>query len=172
VLPDLEDDARTGIAGLPHRMGRRWSGVVITVALVVGALLAFFGPSGERTALQWVGLVLTALLALAIALALRRPPTRALFQLIIAAALVNVLLLAFSGTRALGESVSGAGFAPFRIPIQAVTPPITSRIAVTADPRWNPPTSSFEPTITPTNAIAMRPATRETALLIADPIPA
>jgi 4-hydroxybenzoate polyprenyltransferase len=101
VLPDLEDDARTGIAGLPHRMGRRWSGIVITIALVVGALLAFFGPSGGRTALQWVGLVLTALLALAIGLALRRQPTRALFQLIIAAALVNVLLLAFSGARLL-----------------------------------------------------------------------
>jgi 4-hydroxybenzoate polyprenyltransferase len=101
VLPDLEDDARTGISGLPHRLGRRRSGLVITVALIVGALLAFFGPSGGRTTLQWVGLVLTALLALAIALALRRPPTRTLFQLIIAAAIVNVLLLAFSGARVL-----------------------------------------------------------------------
>jgi 4-hydroxybenzoate polyprenyltransferase len=101
VLPDLEDDARTGIVGLPHRLGRRWSGVVITGALLAGAMLAFFGPSGNRTALQWVGLVLTALLALAIALALRRPPTRALFQLIIAAAIVDVLLLAVSGARVL-----------------------------------------------------------------------
>jgi 4-hydroxybenzoate polyprenyltransferase len=102
VLPDLEDDARTGIVGLPHRLGRRWSGLVIMVALVVGALLAFFGPTGGRTALQWIGLVLTVLLALAISIALRRPPTRALFQLIIAAAIVNVLLLAFSGARVLG----------------------------------------------------------------------
>ena len=102
VLPDLDDDARTGIAGLPHRIGRRASGVVIWAALVLAALFAFAGPSGAKTVLQWVGLALTLLLAAAIALLLRRAPTRLLFQLIIAAALVNVVLLVFSGDRLLG----------------------------------------------------------------------
>ncbi|MET4782350.1 UbiA family prenyltransferase [Glaciihabitans sp. UYNi722] len=101
VLPDLADDERTGIRGLPHRLGRRVSGVVIFLSLALGGLLAFFGPAGDRTALEGVGLVLTLLLAVGIAVVLRRPPTRLLFQLIIAAALVNVVLLAFSGGRIL-----------------------------------------------------------------------
>jgi 4-hydroxybenzoate polyprenyltransferase len=101
VLPDLDDDARTGISGLPHRLGRAVSGVVIWASLAAGAIVAFFGPAGDPTALQWIGLVLTALLAIAIAGVLRRPPTRLLFQLIIAAALVNVILLSFSGSRLL-----------------------------------------------------------------------
>lgn len=101
VLPDLDDDARTGIAGLPHRLGRAASGVVIWASLAAGAVAAFFGPEGEQTALQWIGLALTLLLAAAIAVVLRRPPTRLLFQLIIAAALVNVVLLSFSGPRLL-----------------------------------------------------------------------
>jgi len=102
VLPDLDDDARTGIAGLPHRIGRRASGVVLGGALVLGALFAFFGPARATTPLQWAGLISTLLLALAIGVLLTRPPTRLLFQLIIAAALVNVVLLVFSGDRLLG----------------------------------------------------------------------
>ncbi|MBG6107308.1 UbiA family prenyltransferase [Frigoribacterium sp. CG_9.8] len=101
VLPDFDDDARTGISGLPHRLGRAASGVVIWASLAAGAIVAFFGPGGDPTALQCIGLVLTALLAIAIAGVLRRPPTRLLFQLIIAAALVNVILLSFSGSRLL-----------------------------------------------------------------------
>jgi len=102
VLPDLDDDARTGISGLPHRIGRRASGVVLGVALVLGAVFAFFGPAGATTTLQWAGLIVTLLLAVAIGVLLTRPPTRLLFQLIIAAALVNVVLLVFSGDRLLG----------------------------------------------------------------------
>ena len=101
VLPDLDDDARTGIAGLPHRIGRTASGVVIWVSLAAGAVVAFFGPMGEPSTLQRIGLGVTLLLAVAIAVVLRRPPTRLLFQLIIAAALVNVVLLSVSGTRIL-----------------------------------------------------------------------
>ncbi|MGZ8804711.1 MAG: UbiA family prenyltransferase, partial [Microbacterium sp.] len=33
VLPDLDDDARTGVRGLPHRLGRRVSAVIAAVAL-------------------------------------------------------------------------------------------------------------------------------------------
>jgi 4-hydroxybenzoate polyprenyltransferase len=99
VLPDLDDDARTGIAGLPHRIGRTASGVVIWISLAAGGVAAFFGPVGDKTVVQWIGLALTLLLAASIAVVLRRPPTRLLFQLIIAAALVNVVLLSFSGSR-------------------------------------------------------------------------
>ena len=102
VLPDLDDDHKTGVSGLPHRLGRIGAGALICLALAGGAALAFFGPEGEKTWLQWAGLAITLVLAVAIALLLRRPPTRLLFQLIIAAALVNVVLLAFSGERLLG----------------------------------------------------------------------
>ncbi len=101
VLPDLDADARTKVAGLPHRLGRGASGIVIWSSLAAGAAVAFFGPAGGKTALQWVGLALTLSLAAAIAVRLRRPPTRLLFQLIIAAALVNGVLLSFSGSRLL-----------------------------------------------------------------------
>lgn len=102
VLPDLADDERTGIRGLPHRLGRTGSGLVTCGALAIAALLAFFGPSGAVTVVQWLGLVLTLLLTACIAVVLRQPPRRLLFQLIIAAALVNVVLLLFSGARLLG----------------------------------------------------------------------
>lgn len=99
VLPDLADDARTGICGLPHRLGRGGSGIVICAALALAALLAFFGPSTPATVLQWIGLVLTLACTIAIALVLRTPPRRLLFRLIIAAALVNVVLLIASGSQ-------------------------------------------------------------------------
>lgn len=101
VLPDLDDDSRTGVSGLPHRLGRRVSGVVVCSSLAAAALLAFFGPAGGKTTIQWVGVIVTLLLALGVAVALRRAPTRLLFQLIIAAALVNVVSLAMSGERLL-----------------------------------------------------------------------
>ena len=42
VLPDLEDDARTGVRGLPHRIGRVGSLVLTWVTLLAAALsLAF-----------------------------------------------------------------------------------------------------------------------------------
>ena len=96
VLPDLADDAATGVAGLPHRMGRRASGLTIAVGLAVASVLVVFG-AGHPGAVQWVGLVVTlALAGVTGVLAVTRPPTRLLFQLIMAAAIVNVVLLALA----------------------------------------------------------------------------
>ena len=97
VLPDLADDRATGIAGLPHRLGRRTSGVTIAVALAAASALVVFG-AGSPGVVQWIGLGVSIGLAGACAyLALDRPPTRLLFQLIMAAAVVNVALLSLSG---------------------------------------------------------------------------
>jgi 4-hydroxybenzoate polyprenyltransferase len=97
VLPDLADDAATGIAGLPHRLGRRVSGSVVAAALAAASILVTVLP-GSPQPWQWIGFALTlALAATCAALALTRPPTRLLFQLIMAAALLNVALLAFGG---------------------------------------------------------------------------
>jgi len=93
VLPDLADDERTGVRGLPHRLGLRISGVVVAVALAVASILL------ARSPLLWLGVVVaTGLAATCAVLALTRPPTRLLFRLIIAAALVDVVMLALSGT--------------------------------------------------------------------------
>jgi len=97
VLPDLGDDAATGIRGLPHRVGRRVSGTVIAVSLAAASALVVFGP-GTPTVLRWAGFAVTIVLAtVTVVLTLSRPPTRLLFQLIIATALVDVALLVSSG---------------------------------------------------------------------------
>ena len=101
VLPDLADDRATGIAGLPHRLGRRTSGAVIAGSLAAAAALVVLAP-GAPGLLQGVGLALSlALAAVCAVLATTRPPTRLLFQLIMAAALLDVALLALAGERVL-----------------------------------------------------------------------
>ena len=99
VLPDLDDDARTGIRGLPHRIGRIPSLVVTWLTLLAAAVSLAFGLGFDSAA----GIAGTAV-ALAIAvtglvLGLRRTPTRVLFRLVIAAAIVDVVMLVIGGAR-------------------------------------------------------------------------
>lgn len=102
VLPDLDDDRATGVSGLPHRMGARATGLATWAALLAASVLALVGPGGEVTGAQWAGFVATTGIAIAgVALVLTRPASRLLFQLIIAAALVNVVVLALAGGRLL-----------------------------------------------------------------------
>lgn len=102
VLPDLDDDRRTGIRGLPHRLGRMPSGVIVALALVAASGLSVFGLDDQVRWIGWLGLGLTASIAAAcVVLLATRMPTRMLFRLIILAALVNVVLLAVSGDRLL-----------------------------------------------------------------------
>ena len=55
VLPDLEDDAQTGVRGLPHRLGRRASAVIAAAALVVGAVAVLLGPEAGDQRLNALG---------------------------------------------------------------------------------------------------------------------
>ena len=97
VLPDLDDDRATGVHGLPHRLGPRWTGIGTFAALLGASVLALVGP-GEVGVIQWLGFGSTVLIAVAgIVLVLTRELSRLLFRLIIAAALVNVGLLATAG---------------------------------------------------------------------------
>lgn len=102
VLPDLEDDERTGVRGLPHRIGARASAVLAAVGIVVGAVAVLVGSSGGMLAqvspLGWIffGAVLTAAVTTAV-LALVRPPTRALFRLVMLAALLLAAQLVATG---------------------------------------------------------------------------
>ena len=85
---------------MPHRLGLRVSGLVIAVSLAAASALIVFGSGMPPTAFDYAALAVTlALAATCAVLAATRPPTRLLFQLIIAAALVDVVLLALSGSR-------------------------------------------------------------------------
>jgi 4-hydroxybenzoate polyprenyltransferase len=103
VLPDLQDDACTGVRGLPHRLGGRVSGIVTYLVLAAASVVALLGPRPPATPVQWIGFALTlAIAATGTILALSRQPGRLLFRLIIAAALVNVAMLVLSGEKLLG----------------------------------------------------------------------
>lgn len=106
VLPDLDDDARTGVRGLPHRLGARASAVVAAVvaavAVVGGAVAVLLGAAhGDLAAvppLSWT--IFAAVVAVAAATAWRAlvtPPTRALFRLVMLAALLLAAQLVASG---------------------------------------------------------------------------
>lgn len=107
VLPDLDDDARTGVRGLPHILGRRPSAVVAFASLAVASLVASIGIAASSPGLivvSVIGLVAGATIAVAgIILALTRPPTRLLFQLIMASAVVDVILLTTAGSSLVGR---------------------------------------------------------------------
>ncbi|MFS0731498.1 UbiA family prenyltransferase [Curtobacterium sp. 1P10AnD] len=107
VLPDLLDDAATGVRGFPHRLGLRGSGVLAFGSLVVAALLVLGGQvggadpaRGAAAVLAVVGaLVVVVLAVVGVRLVFAGRPTRALFRLVIASSLVLVVELAVAGAR-------------------------------------------------------------------------
>ncbi|WP_125776487.1 UbiA family prenyltransferase [Antribacter gilvus] len=97
TLPDLEDDAATGVRGLPHRLGRRASGVLAPGLLVVGAAVVVAGPVDAPSPAAWVGGAVAVGLALAAGVvAVTRPRSRAPFGLSMGVAVVCVVLLALA----------------------------------------------------------------------------
>lgn len=96
VLPDLAQDAATGVRGLPHRLGARVVGVLAPVLLLAGVAVAVAGSaaSGWRSA---VGLLAGALALAAGGLALARPGRRGPFGLTMAVAVACVVLLVGAG---------------------------------------------------------------------------
>ncbi len=97
ALPDLEDDAETGVRGLPHRLGRRPSSA-LAVALLLGATaLLSFGP-GAAGLLAAAALVAAAVIAVTGLMLGRRPGSRAAFLGALAVAGVDVGLLVARGS--------------------------------------------------------------------------
>jgi heme o synthase len=99
VLPDLADDAATGVRGLPHRLGAGWSQVAAAVLLLAATLTLVFGPDGPPS---WAGIAAAAAAAVVLPLgwyAARRARGRpvAMFRAVIVVALIDILLLIFSG---------------------------------------------------------------------------
>jgi 4-hydroxybenzoate polyprenyltransferase len=99
VLPDLDDDRRTGIRGLPHRLGRVSAGIATYLVLAAASVILIVG-SATSTIIAIIGLTLNlAIAGVGIGRVVTRPPSRLLFQLIMAAALLNVVLLVIAGDR-------------------------------------------------------------------------
>ena len=92
VLPDLEDDAATGVRGLPHRIGPRWTPVLAAGVLVAATVVIVAGASLDSTALAVTALVVVVALAVVALVAHGRTPFRAA----IAMALVDVAMLVWA----------------------------------------------------------------------------
>jgi len=102
VLPDLDDDRRTGVRGLPHRIGPRASAVVAAAGIITGAIAVLVGASGgdlgQVTLVSWLFFGAVVVVALTtLVLAIVRPPTRTLFRLVMLAALLLVVQLVATG---------------------------------------------------------------------------
>lgn len=102
VLPDLADDAATGVRGLPHRIGALGSQVAAAVLLLGATLALVTGPPGPPS---WAGVA--AAVAVAVVLPLggyaggrahaRGARPVAMFRAVMVVALIDVALLVFSG---------------------------------------------------------------------------
>jgi 4-hydroxybenzoate polyprenyltransferase len=99
VLPDLADDAATGVRGLPHRLGALGSSIAAALLLLGATLTLVFGPPGPPSWEGWAaGAAAVVVLPLG-AYATGRAKGRgvAMVRAVIAVALIDVLLLIFSG---------------------------------------------------------------------------
>lgn len=98
VLPDLEDDAATGVVGLPHRIGRRATTLAAVTLLLGATALVVLGTPGGATGAGLVALGLAAGLAASAAwVAARRPGRRYPFLAAIGVAAVTVAVLVGAG---------------------------------------------------------------------------
>jgi 4-hydroxybenzoate polyprenyltransferase len=100
VLPDLSDDAATGIRGLPHRIGDRAAALAAAAVLLAASAAVLFGPIGQPGLWRWATFATATLLAgAATRLAFRNPSSRRFFLAIILIAALDVVSFAFAGIR-------------------------------------------------------------------------
>jgi 4-hydroxybenzoate polyprenyltransferase len=88
VLPDLADDAATGVRGLPHRLGERRIAPVAAVVLVAATTVVLVGAGPPVAATVAVAVVVLALAGVVVVGTGRRP-----FVAAVAIALTDALLL-------------------------------------------------------------------------------
>ncbi|MDX2357923.1 UbiA family prenyltransferase [Dietzia sp. PP-33] len=89
AMPDLADDAVTGVRGLPHRLPPSLVPSVAALTLVAASVVSVFGRRTPPTAGQWI--LLAAVLVLAVAAT--RTTGKGPFYAAIAIAGVNVVML-------------------------------------------------------------------------------
>jgi 4-hydroxybenzoate polyprenyltransferase len=99
VLPDLADDARTGVRGLAHRLGALGSSVAAGVLLAAASALLALGPPGHPSGLR-LALLSAAVVVLCIGgyVQSRQPESRAAFRAVLVAALIDVVMLLSVGS--------------------------------------------------------------------------
>jgi 4-hydroxybenzoate polyprenyltransferase len=98
ALPDLDDDERTGVRGLPHLLGRRGSLAASGILLLAATGTLAFGPPGPPPLLFWPALALAvSVLTFGWYRMTRAPHSRAPFLSVIAVALIDVVFLLLSG---------------------------------------------------------------------------
>jgi 4-hydroxybenzoate polyprenyltransferase len=100
TLPDLADDAATGVAGLPQRLGRGAASALTYAILLAASVLEFFGTGGLGFIPGEVGLAASIVIAVVGGSMILRP-TRWHFRLIILAAMIDVVVLIFAGSHIL-----------------------------------------------------------------------
>jgi len=99
VLPDLDDDLRQGVRGLPQRLGRSASTAVAAVLVIAVSALLTFGPAGPPPVAGIVALgAAAAILAASGYWQWRRPQSRVAFRAVLLVALIDVGLLLVAGS--------------------------------------------------------------------------
>jgi 4-hydroxybenzoate polyprenyltransferase len=98
VLPDLRDDTRARIRGLPHRIGARGTAVAGPVLLTAATVVIVTGPSGVPAWWSMAGVgVVGVLCVVAVVVGLRDPRNRVLFVAAVIIAGADIALFAASG---------------------------------------------------------------------------
>lgn len=97
VLPDLDDDAATGVCGLPHRLGRRWCVALSALLLLVATAVLVLAP-GRPGALGLLALAAAAGVTATGLVRAGRPGSRAAFRAVILVAVIDVALLLARGS--------------------------------------------------------------------------
>ncbi len=92
VLPDLDDDAATGVRGMPHRLGARRASALAAGVLVAATVVIVVGAPVGSVAVASVALVVVGGLAVVALVTTGRTPFRAA----IAMALVDVAMLVWA----------------------------------------------------------------------------
>ncbi len=97
VLPDLDEDLRTGIRGLPHRLGAGRSRVAAAVLLLAASAFLALGPPGGPGVFGVGALATAAVVGVGGLLLGGRPGSDAGFRAVLLVAAVDVALLLVSG---------------------------------------------------------------------------
>lgn len=97
VLPDIADDLRTGVRGLPHLLGAAGSRVAAAVLLLAASVVLAGGPAGPPGGLGLGAVAVAVVCGVGAAVLGRRPGSRAAFLGVLVVAMVDVALLVGSG---------------------------------------------------------------------------
>ena len=100
VLPDLLDDAATGVRGMPHRLGPRATALAGAGVLLAASVVILFGTGGAPGPWRWAAFVAAlAVAGTAAASAYRDPSSQRFFRATILIAAMDLLFFTLSGTR-------------------------------------------------------------------------